>query len=131
MMGAAGCARRALAYRAPWIRISDSGLGPSGFDPSRIWLAKPADSTQVGCRVWAHPAEYEKRKAEAHVFGEGNPSPVVVTFTTELACMAANEMLNQINRFRGAPMKNLVRKFHLMEDFKPGAKAPPPAYFNN
>ena len=71
------------------------------------------------------PAEYEKRKAEAYVFGEGNPSPVVVTFTTELACMAANEMLNRINGFRGAPMKNLVRKFHLMEDFKPGAKPRP------
>jgi molybdopterin/thiamine biosynthesis adenylyltransferase len=71
------------------------------------------------------PAEYEKRKAEAYVFGEGNPSPVVVTFTTELACMAANEMLNRINGFRGPPMKNLVRKFHLMEDFKPGAKPRP------
>ena len=71
------------------------------------------------------PAEYEKRKAEAYVFGEGNPSPVVVTFTTELACMAANEMLNRINGFRGAPMKNLVRKFHLIEDFKPGAKPRP------
>jgi hypothetical protein len=69
-----------------------------------------------------HPAEYEKRKAEAYVFGEGNPSPVVVTFTTELACMAANEMLNRINGFRGPPMKNLVRKFHLLEDFRPGAK---------
>jgi molybdopterin/thiamine biosynthesis adenylyltransferase/proteasome lid subunit RPN8/RPN11 len=72
-----------------------------------------------------HPAEYEKRKAEAYVFGEGNPSPVVVTFTTELACMAVNEMLNRINGFRSAPMKNLVRKFHLMEDFKPGAKSRP------
>src|SRR5882672_4292148 len=30
------------------------------------------------------PDVYEKRKAEAYVFGEGNPSPVVVTFTTEL-----------------------------------------------
>jgi len=72
-----------------------------------------------------HPAEYEKRKAEAYVFGEGNPSPVVVTFTTELACMAVNEMLNRINGFRGAPMKNLVRKFHLMDDFKLGAKPRP------
>jgi hypothetical protein len=72
-----------------------------------------------------HPAEYEKRKAEAYVLGEGNPSPVVVTFTTELACMAANEMLNRINGFRGPPVKNLVRKFHLLEDFKPGAKPRP------
>lgn len=72
-----------------------------------------------------HPAEYEKRKAEAYVFGEGNPSPMVATFTTELACMAVNEMLNRIAGFRGPPMRNLVRKFHLMEDFKPGAKPRP------
>lgn len=72
-----------------------------------------------------HPAEYEKRKAEAYVFGEGNRSPVVVTFTTELASMAVNEVLNRINGFRTTPMKNLVRKFHLMEDFKPGAKPRP------
>jgi molybdopterin/thiamine biosynthesis adenylyltransferase len=69
-----------------------------------------------------HPGEYEKRKAEAYVFGEGNPSPVVVTFTTELASMAANELINRINGFRGSGLKNLVRKFNLMEDFKPGAK---------
>lgn len=72
-----------------------------------------------------HPAEYEKRKAEAYVFGEGNPSPVVVTFTTEVASMAANELINRINGFRGTGLKNLVRKFHLMEDFKPGAKPRP------
>lgn len=30
------------------------------------------------------PDEYELRKAEAYVFGEGNPNPAVVTFTTEL-----------------------------------------------
>jgi hypothetical protein len=72
-----------------------------------------------------NPALYERRKAEAYVFGEGNPSPVVVTFTTEVATMAINEMLNRITGFRGPPMKNLVRKFHLMEDFKPGAKSRP------
>ncbi len=71
------------------------------------------------------PAEYEKRTADAYVFGEGNPSPVVVTFTTELACMAVNELLNRINGFRGPPVKNLVLKFHLMEDFKLGAKPRP------
>jgi molybdopterin/thiamine biosynthesis adenylyltransferase len=72
-----------------------------------------------------NPAQYDKRKAEAYVFGEGNPSPVVVTFTTELACMATNEMLNRLNGFRGDPIKNVVRKFHLAEDFKPGAKPRP------
>jgi molybdopterin/thiamine biosynthesis adenylyltransferase len=87
-------------------------------------ITDPAIAAEEALRR-EHPAEYEKRKAEAYVFGEGNPSPVVVTFTTELACMAANEMLNRMNGFRGGAIKNLVRKFHLMEDFKPGAKPRP------
>jgi hypothetical protein len=53
------------------------------------------------------------------------PGPVVVTFTTELACMAVNELLNRLNGFRGPGIRNLVRKFHLVEDFKPGAKPRP------
>lgn len=64
------------------------------------------------------PAEYEKRKAEAYVLGEGNPSPAVVTFTTELACMGVNELLHRLQGFRGpdghAP--NRVRRFHHNED---------------
>lgn len=73
------------------------------------------------------PALYEKRKAEAYVFGEGNPSPVVVTFTTELATMAVNELLHRFNGFRGPDgfRTNQVRKFHLMLDAKPGAKPTP------
>lgn len=70
------------------------------------------------------PALYERRKAEAYVFGEGNPNPVVVTFTTELACMAVNELLQRLNGFRGVEgfRANQVRKFHQMMDAKPGAK---------
>ncbi len=73
------------------------------------------------------PALYEKRKAEAYVFGEGSPNPVVVTFTTELACMAVNELLQRMNGFRGADghRANQVRKFHHMMDVKPGAKPTP------
>jgi len=39
------------------------------------------------------PSEYARQKAEAYVAGEGNPRPAVVTFTTEVASMAVNEML--------------------------------------
>jgi molybdopterin/thiamine biosynthesis adenylyltransferase len=68
------------------------------------------------------PAEYEKRKAEAYVFGEGNPSPAVVTFTTEVACMGVNELVHRMQGFRGpgAHADNRVRKFHLSEDRRPG-----------
>jgi hypothetical protein len=68
------------------------------------------------------PVEYERRKAEAYVFGEGNPSPAVVTFTTELACMGVSELIHRMQGFRGqgAHADNRVRKFHLSEDRRPG-----------
>lgn len=68
------------------------------------------------------PDEYEKQKHEAYVLGEGNPAPAVVTFTTELACMAVNELLQRLQGFRGAEdsASNRLRKFHLCEDRRPG-----------
>jgi molybdopterin/thiamine biosynthesis adenylyltransferase len=78
----------------------------------------------------AHPEEYEMRKAESYVLGEGNPSPAVVTFTTELACMAVNELIHRMQGFRGpdGAAANRVRKFHLNEDrrfaHKPGPACP-------
>ncbi|MCU7919817.1 MAG: ThiF family adenylyltransferase [Candidatus Thiodiazotropha sp. (ex Epidulcina cf. delphinae)] len=69
-----------------------------------------------------NPEEFERRKAEAYVYGEGNPSPAVVTFTTELACMGVNELLHRLQGFRGpdghAP--NRVRLFQHNEDRRPG-----------
>jgi molybdopterin/thiamine biosynthesis adenylyltransferase len=73
------------------------------------------------------PEEYEQRKAEAYVAGEGNPAPAVVTFTTELACMGVNEMIHRLQGFRGpdGAAANRVRKFHLGEDRRPGHKPAP------
>ena len=73
------------------------------------------------------PEEYEQRKAEAYVVGEGNPAPAVVTFTTELACMGVNEMIHRLQGFRGpdGAAANRVRKFHLGEDRRPGHKPIP------
>jgi molybdopterin/thiamine biosynthesis adenylyltransferase/proteasome lid subunit RPN8/RPN11 len=69
----------------------------------------------------ANPEEYERRKAEAYVVGAGDPSPAVVTFTTELACVAINELIHRMQGFRGADghAANRVRKFHLGEDRLP------------
>lgn len=68
------------------------------------------------------PTEYELRKAESYVIGEGNPNPAVVTFTTEVACMGVNELLQRLQGFRGVSgaAANRVRKFHLNEDRRPG-----------
>ena len=74
----------------------------------------------------SNPTEYEMRKREAYVAGEGNPAPAVVTFTTELACMAVNELIERLHGFRRCgTAANRVRQFHLLEDRRPGAKADP------
>lgn len=72
------------------------------------------------------PHLYEQRKAEAYVQGEGNPNPAVVTFTTELACMAVNELLHRLHGYRGEHhSSSIVRQFHRMTDFRPGTKPRP------
>ena len=71
------------------------------------------------------PAEYARRKAEAYVVGSGDPAPAVVTFTTEAASMAVNELINALTGYRDAdgmaPMS--IRKFHDMKDL---SLRPPP-----
>lgn len=57
-----------------------------------------------------NPTEYERRKREAYVRGGGNPNPAVVTFTTEVACMAVNELLNRLVGFRKKNMGAEVRR---------------------
>lgn len=66
----------------------------------------------------ADPAEFRKRKAEAYVIGGGDPAPAVVTFTTEMACVAVNEMVDAITGFRGADgmVQNRARRFHAGDD---------------
>jgi len=70
-----------------------------------------------------NPEEYERRKREAYVRGGGNPAPAVVTFTTETACMAVNELLQGLIGFRGAEgwSWQRTRRFDLLEDRQPGA----------
>ena len=74
-----------------------------------------------------NPNEYERQKAEAYVIGEGNPSPAVVTFTTDVASMAVQEMLHRLQGFRGedGTVANRVRKFRLMSDRRQIAKPDP------
>jgi molybdopterin/thiamine biosynthesis adenylyltransferase len=70
-----------------------------------------------------NPEQYEQQKAEAYILGEQDPSPAVVTFTTELACMAVNEMIHRIQGFRGnETTANRVRLFHRMTDLRPSRK---------
>jgi molybdopterin/thiamine biosynthesis adenylyltransferase len=74
-----------------------------------------------------HPVEYERRKTEAYVLGEGNPSPAVVLFTTDVAIMAIEELVHRLQGFRGknGAIAQRVRKFHLMTDRKQAADSKP------
>jgi molybdopterin/thiamine biosynthesis adenylyltransferase len=71
----------------------------------------------------SNPAEYERRKAEAYVQGEGNPSPAVVLFTTSVAIMAIEELVHRLQGFRGenGAVAQRVRKFHLLTDRRQAA----------
>jgi molybdopterin/thiamine biosynthesis adenylyltransferase len=45
------------------------------------------------------PENYMKLKKESYVIGEGNPAPAVVTFTTQIATIAVNELINRIQGY--------------------------------
>lgn len=64
------------------------------------------------------PEEFKRRKAEAYVVGAGDPAPAVVTFTTEMACVAVNEVVAALTGFQGdegmAPTR--YRRFHARDD---------------
>lgn len=67
------------------------------------------------------PDAYERLKEEAYVLGEGDPSPAVVTFTTDAATMAANEWLAGITGFAGQPgmLPTRMRRFHARDERRP------------
>ncbi|MGB9498698.1 MAG: HesA/MoeB/ThiF family protein [Dissulfuribacterales bacterium] len=71
------------------------------------------------------PDEYKKLKKEAYVIGEGDPSPAVITFTSEVAIMAINEFLQRMQGFRGEKGSATERRrfFIRCEDRKTGAQA--------
>jgi len=64
------------------------------------------------------PDAYEKLKEEAYVLGEGDPSPAVVTFTTEAGVMAVNEWLTGITGFAGSAgmVPTRMRRFHARDE---------------
>lgn len=47
------------------------------------------------------PDLYEERRRAGYVVDHPEPNPVVVTFTTEVASMAVNELFHRLNGFRG------------------------------
>ncbi|MFD1488794.1 ThiF family adenylyltransferase [Ancylobacter vacuolatus] len=66
----------------------------------------------------SRPEEFQKRKAEAYVMGGGDPAPAVVTFTTEMAATAVNEMIAALTGFHGndGMVPNRVRRWHARDE---------------
>ena len=67
------------------------------------------------------PDAYARLKEEAYVLGEGDPSPAVVTFTTEAAAMAVNEWLAGVTGLAGAAgmVPTRMRRFHSRDERRP------------
>ena len=64
------------------------------------------------------PEEFQRRKAEAYAQGGGDPAPAVVTFTTEMASVAVNEMIAALSGFHGMEgmVPTRVRRWHASDD---------------
>jgi len=60
------------------------------------------------------PKECQRRKEEACVIGGGDPAPAVVTFTTEMASVAVDELIAVLTSFHGMKgvIPNRVRRWH-------------------
>jgi molybdopterin/thiamine biosynthesis adenylyltransferase len=67
-----------------------------------------------------------ERRQAGYVANRPEPSPVVVTFTTEVACMATNELMHRLIGFRGSAenCSERVRHFPYLKDSDtiPGGK---------
>lgn len=73
------------------------------------------------------PDAYEQLKLEAYVLGEGDPSPAVVTFTSEAASMAVNEWLTGVTGFAGPSgmLPTRFRRFHARDERFPRIPSQP------
>jgi molybdopterin/thiamine biosynthesis adenylyltransferase len=86
--------------------------GYDSFD-GRVTVVQPSYPCQV-CRQLIHPERmreeslrrndpqvFEQYRRAGYIEGGTDPSPVVVTFTTEIAAVAVNELLHRLTGFRG------------------------------
>jgi molybdopterin/thiamine biosynthesis adenylyltransferase len=79
--------------------------------------------------IRSDPARFEQYRRAGYVAGGTDPSPAVVTFTTEIAAVAVNELLHRLTGFRGTQghCAERVRRFDLTKnsDLVPGGKRSP------
>jgi len=63
----------------------------------------------------ADPERFEQLKAEGYIVGGGDPSPSVVTFTTEAASMAVEELIQRLTCYRGVGQEINQRYRHFLD----------------
>jgi molybdopterin/thiamine biosynthesis adenylyltransferase len=69
------------------------------------------------------PAEYAWQRGQQYVEGSADPAPAVVTLTTDVACMAVDELVHRLTGYRCVgSIAHRVRKYHLLDDKRPGPK---------
>jgi molybdopterin/thiamine biosynthesis adenylyltransferase len=137
--------RLAYFYMIPVIDMGvlidpNEQAGYNSFD-GRVTVIQPGYPCQV-CRhlispqkmleegmLRSDPARYEQYRRAGYVVGGTDPSPAVVTFTTEIAAVAVNELLHRLTGFRGAQghCAERVRRFDWIKDsdIVPGGKRNP------
>ena len=66
----------------------------------------------------SNPELYEQRRRAGYVPDAPDPSPVVVTFTSEVAAMAVNELFQRLNAYRGdaGECSERIRRFDEVKD---------------
>lgn len=114
--------------------------GYDSFD-GRVTVVQPGYTCQV-CRQLISPQKmleegierndsvrYDQYRRAGYVVGGADPSPAVVTFTTEIAAVAVNELLHRLTGFRGAQghCAERLRRFDRIKDsdMVPGGKRNP------
>ena len=71
-----------------------------------------------GVSAAQRPVRFEEYRRAGYVTGGDDPSPVVVTFTTETATMAVNEFMHRLTGYRGenGHCAERVRRFDRVKD---------------
>jgi molybdopterin/thiamine biosynthesis adenylyltransferase len=122
------------------VLIEPAATGYDAFD-GRVTVVQPGAPCQ-NCRklissqrmleeglLRNDPERYELHRRAGYIVGGADPSPVVVTFTTEIAAVAVNELLHRLTGFRGVDghCSERVRRFDIVKDADtvPGGLADP------
>jgi molybdopterin/thiamine biosynthesis adenylyltransferase len=110
------------------VLIEPTDQGYDTFD-GRVTVVQPGYPCQL-CRklissekmrmealIRADPRRYEAERRAGYVANVEAPSPVVVTFTTEVACMAVNELLQRLVGFKDAeyPVSERIRRLNAVK----------------